>query len=65
MFCCGNIIEITDSSDRTPNYLCQECGKQGGKSSFPDPPEVPETPLSFMQKVRLRIAEVIAPSNTY
>jgi len=66
MTCCGNLIEITTNDDRTPNYLCQECGKQGPKSAFPDPPEEAPPPVSLWTRVRWRIAEWIAPdSSTY
>ena len=41
MTCCGSIVEITSMSDPMPVFLCQQCGRQGPASRFPDPPEEP------------------------
>lgn len=41
MTCCGKLIKITSMDDPIPVLLCQQCGKQGPPSAFPDPPEEP------------------------
>jgi hypothetical protein len=59
MTCCGNVIEITTQDDRTPVHMCQECGKQGPPSAFPDEP-LPDEPESFVDRVRWWFAELFA-----
>jgi hypothetical protein len=56
MTCCGVLVEITTQDDRTPVFICQECGKQGLPSAFPDERPTCE-PQSFSNRIRWRIAE--------
>lgn len=59
MQCCGPIYDITTMDDRSPVYLCGQCGKQGPASAFPDPqPERPK-PLTRRDRVRYGIAEAL------
>ncbi len=64
MTCCGNLIDISTMDDRTPHLMCQECGKQGPPSTFPDPPEEPAYSLdppkpSRIQHMRRAIGRVL------
>ena len=59
MTCCGNLIETTTHEDRAPQFLCQECGKQGPQSLFPDVEVQPE-PESRIDRARWWLAERLA-----
>lgn len=59
MTCCGNVVEVTDEEDIVPVYLCQQCGKQGTASIFPDESTNRDTE-SVVDRVRWKIAESFA-----
>ncbi len=59
MTCCGPLVETTDQDDKERIYLCSRCGKQGPARGFPDPPQEPERPESYIDRARLRLAETL------
>lgn len=60
MRCCGPLNEITTQDDRTPVYICGECGKQGPPSLFPDEMPEPEPQLTRFERFRFALAELLA-----